>query len=111
AELVARGALELLGPGARVDVLVTRERGDGEGETRLALEDVEVLRARPAPDDGGARTATGGPAVAVALRTTLRQAVWLAAAESFAREIRLLPRAAGDERRGAQGLRVGAELR
>ncbi|HYF27230.1 MAG TPA: SAF domain-containing protein, partial [Baekduia sp.] len=31
AELVARGALELLGPGARVDVLVTRERGDGEG--------------------------------------------------------------------------------
>jgi pilus assembly protein CpaB len=30
---------------------------------------------------------------------TLRQAVYLAAAQSFARELRLLPRAPGDRRR------------
>ncbi|WP_205698711.1 SAF domain-containing protein [Conexibacter sp. SYSU D00693] len=107
AELVARGAPELVKAGGRVDVLVTRERDGGAGETRLALEDVEVLTARPAPEDGR----EGGPRVAVALRTTLRQAVYLAAAESFAREIRLLPRAAGDDRRGAQGTAVDSALR
>jgi pilus assembly protein CpaB len=37
---------------------------------------------------------------------SLRQAVYLAAAQSFARELRVLPRAADDRRRGAQGLRV-----
>lgn len=107
AELVARAAPELVQPGARVDVLVTREDGGGAGETRVALEDVEVLTARRAPEEDRAP----GPRVAVALRTTLRQAVYLAAAESFAREIRLLPRAAGDGRRGAQGVRVGSDLR
>jgi hypothetical protein len=40
----------------------------------------------------------------------VRDAVFLAAAQSFAREIRLLPRAAGD--RGRSGaVSVGAELR
>ncbi len=109
AELVARAAPDLVTAGSRVDVLVTREHGDGRGETSLALEDVEVLTARAAPEDGEGRG--DGPRVAVALRTTLRQAVYLAAAESFAREIRLLPRAVGDERRGAQGVRVGSDLR
>jgi pilus assembly protein CpaB len=77
-EVVAGGTPELVTPGARVDVLITRE---GAG-TRLALRDVEVLAARSAPD---AR-------IAATLRVTLRQAVSLTAAQSFAREIRLLPR-------------------
>jgi pilus assembly protein CpaB len=48
--------------------------------------------------------------VAVSLRVTLRQAVYLAAAQAFAREIRLLPRAATDRRHGSAGLRVGSGL-
>jgi pilus assembly protein CpaB len=51
-----------------------------------------------------------GTRVAASLRVTLRQAVYLAAAQDFARELRLLPRAAGDRRRGAAGTRAGAEL-
>ena len=55
AEVVGLGAPDLVVPGARVDVLVTR---DGEGgaaaATELALEDVEVLAAR-AGRAGGAR--------------------------------------------------------
>jgi pilus assembly protein CpaB len=49
--------------------------------------------------------------VAVSLRVTLRQAVYLAAAQSFARELRVLPRAAADRRHGAAGTSVGANLR
>jgi pilus assembly protein CpaB len=110
AEVVAHGSPELVPPGSRVDVLVTREAGrGGAGGTVVALEDVEVLAAGPAPEAGGA-AADGGPRVAATLRVTLRQAVYLAAAQSFAREIRLLPRAAGDARRGAAGLAVGAGL-
>jgi pilus assembly protein CpaB len=41
---------------------------------------------------------------------TLRQAVYLTAAQSFAREIRLLPRAPGDRARGDQGISVDAGL-
>jgi pilus assembly protein CpaB len=87
-EVVATGSPRLVTTGARVDVLVTRERA-----TQLALEDVEVLAARAAVarDDAA-------PQVAATLRVTLRQAVYLTAAGAFAREIRLLPRAAGDHR-------------
>jgi pilus assembly protein CpaB len=115
AELVARGSAALIAPGSRVDVLVTRETGDRSGETTLALEDSEVLAAAPARDGDGSQdpgAGAGGPGarVALSLRVTLRQAVFLAAAESFAREVRVLPRAAGDRRRGAAGMRVGAGL-
>ena len=44
------------------------------------------------------------------LRVTLRQAVYLAAAQTFARDVRVLPRAAGDRRRGAAGIAVGEDL-
>jgi pilus assembly protein CpaB len=93
-EVVAAGSPSLVVPSARVDVLVTRERGTGgAGTTELALEDVEVLAAR------GARARDdAGPQVAATLRVTVRQAVYLAAAGAFAREIRLLPRAPGDHR-------------
>lgn len=91
-EVVASGSPTLVAPGARVDVLVTKE---GQG-TRLALQDVEVLATRTAPATG--QDAAGGARVAATLRVTVRQAVFLTAAQSFAREVRLLPRAAGDAR-------------
>lgn len=104
ADLIALGAPDLVVPGAHVDVLVTREGEAGAaGSAELALEDVEVLAARGAPESDA------GPRVAVTLRVTVRQAVYLAAAQSFAREVRLLPRAAGDRRRTG-GLRVGEAL-
>jgi pilus assembly protein CpaB len=107
AQVVAIGPAQALAPGARVDVLVTRDgAGDAAGSTTLALEDVEVLAAGRAPDAGGNGSDAGLPRVALDLRVSVRQAVFLAAAQSFARELRVLPRAAGDRRRGAQGLRV-----
>ena len=100
ADVVAVAPAQALAPGVRVDVVVTRGRA-----TTLALEDVEVLAARPA---GGGADAEDR--VAASLRVTLRQAVYLAAAQAFSREIRLLPRAAGDRRHGAAGIRVGDGL-
>lgn len=91
-EIVAAGSPKLVGSGARVDVLVTREdRG-----TRLAMQDVEVLAARTAPAAG--QDASGSQRVAATLRVTVKQAVYLTAAQAFAREVRLLPRGAGDAR-------------
>jgi len=108
AEVVGLGAPGLIVPGARVDVLVTRDGEEGTAAaTELALEDVEVLAARPA---GPAARDDGGKRVAATLRVTVRDAVYLAAAQSFAREVRLLPRAAGDRARSGQ-LSVGPELR
>jgi len=110
ADVVASGSPELIQPGGHVDVLVTREsdRGDG-GSTTLALEDVEVLAASAAPAASGS-SQSPGPRVAASLRVTVRQAVYLAAAQAFAREIRLLPRAAGDDRHGSAGTQIGAGL-
>jgi pilus assembly protein CpaB len=109
AQVVALASPELVTAGSRVDVLVTPEpRGDAGGEAVLALEDVEVLDAAPAPG-GGVRQAPG-TRVSASLRVTLRQAVYLAAAQDFAHELRLLPRAVGDHRRGGAGLRAGANL-
>ena len=107
AELIAKGSPAHVVRGSRVDVLVTRDTADGEGETTLALEDAEVLAATRAPEGRGDDV---GPRVALSLRVRLRDAVYLAAAQSFARELRVLPRAAGDRRRGSAGLRVGSGL-
>lgn len=111
AEVVALGSPELVIPGSRVDVLVTPEpAGGGTGEAVLALEDVEVIAATAtAADDARGKGATG-PRIAASLRVTLRQAVYLAAAQDFARELRLLPRASGDRRRGRAGMRMGPGL-
>jgi pilus assembly protein CpaB len=100
-------ALEGAAPGTRVDVLITTESRSGAGRTFLALQDVELLGVRAADD--GARSQDGAAAHASALATLrvgLRQAVYLTAAESFAREVRLLVRATGD-RRSAPPLAVG----
>jgi pilus assembly protein CpaB len=100
-------------PGTRVDVLVTTEPRGGAaagGRTYLALQDVELLSARPAAGAGGAGAGEGAAAHATTvatLRVTLRQAVFLTAAQSFARELRLLARAPGD-RRTARPLEVDA---
>lgn len=88
-------SLPALGPGTRVDVLVTTggETG-GRGRTYVALQSVELV-------DIASRGAVGAAAsgTIVALRVTLRQAVMLTAAQSFAREIRLLARSRDDDRR------------
>jgi pilus assembly protein CpaB len=44
------------------------------------------------------------------LRVTVKQAFYLVAAQAFAREVRLLPRAAGDDRRGSAGTEIRAGL-
>ena len=109
ADVIGLGPPELVVAGARVDVLVTRDaHAGGPTGTELALEDVEVLAARRPPE-----AATGderGPRVQATLRVSIREAVYLTAAQSFAREVRLLPRAAGDRARSGT-LRVGRELR
>jgi len=107
ADLVATGDPRLVRPGGRVDVLVTRGQ-DREGSTRLALEDAEVVQVRPAPE-GETGEGTGGR-IAVSLRVDVRQAVYLAAAQNFASELRVLPRGPGDDRRGGAGLAATASL-
>jgi pilus assembly protein CpaB len=101
----------LVAPGARVDVLVTSDRGSGSPRTYLALQRVELvsLSAGAGGDvsDPGARA---GEAVA-ALRVSLRQAVLLTAAQNFAREVRLVPRPAGDSRRLTGAAVTADELR
>jgi pilus assembly protein CpaB len=94
-------ALALAGPGARVDVLVSTQAHEGAGRTFVALEDVVLLDLRPVTGDGysAEEQVEGPPATALAtLRVTLRQAVYLTAAESFGREVRLLVRPPGDRR-------------
>ncbi len=108
ADVVATGSPALVQPGSHVDVVITRGGDGAPGRAELALEDVEVLGTSTAP--GGAHDESGAPRVAAALRVTVRQAVFLAAAQSFARDIRLLARAPGDARRGAAGLSVGSDL-
>lgn len=109
ADLVAIGDLQRIRPGGHVDLLVTRERDGAGGTTRLALEDAEVLAAEPAPTgEGSADAATGR--ISVALRVTVKQAVYLTAAQNFARELRLLPRGPGDTRHGAAGTQATSSL-
>jgi pilus assembly protein CpaB len=89
----------LAGPGARVDVLVTTEGREGAGRTQLALEDVELLALKAGGGDVAPDSAETPGAATATLRVTLRQAIYLTAAQNFARETRLLPRAPGDRRR------------
>ena len=93
------GADELGGPGARVDVLVTTGRDGAPGRTSLALQDVQLL---------GVRSGSGQESdhLVATLRVTVRQAVYLTAAQNFAEEVRLLPRPAGD-RDGLGRLSIG----
>jgi pilus assembly protein CpaB len=87
-----------LAAGARVDVLVSTESGAGGGRTLMALAGAELLRLEAGPTEAAPAEGTGarGPTALATLRVTLRQAVYLTAADNFAREIRLLARPAGD---------------
>jgi pilus assembly protein CpaB len=106
------GALGDLVPGARVDVLVSTETGPAGSRTVMALAGAELLRigdtadaGYPDPDaDGGA---VSGPTAVATLRVSLRQAIYLTAADNFAREIRLLPRPPGDPSRAGGTISQG----
>lgn len=93
------GAAELGGAGARVDVLVTTGRDGTKGRTSLALQDVPLLAVRQG-------TGQESDKLVATLRVTVRQAVYLTAAQNFAQEVRLLPRPGGD-RGGVGHLSVG----
>ena len=94
----ARTMSGVLRAGSLVDVLVTTDRGGAGQRTFLALQRIPVVGF-----DSGATGALGGEGDSsdgrVTLRATLRQAVLLTAADNFAREVRVVPRAAGDDRR------------
>jgi pilus assembly protein CpaB len=102
---------DLLRPRARVDVLVTSESDKaGAPRTYLALQSVELigLRSSEHADQGD----EGPRADAMAtLRVSLRQAVLLTAAGNFARELRLVPRPAGDRRQLPATAVTAADLR
>jgi pilus assembly protein CpaB len=95
---------ETAAPGTRVDVLVSTEPADGPARSLLALEDVELLGFQPAAagEDlltGDPEAGAGTPTALATLRVTLRQALYLTAAQNYGREIRLLPRPTGDRNR------------
>ena len=108
------GALAGTAPGARADVIVSTERSDGAGRSFVALEDVELLGLREGAGTAGlGGEAEGGSSRAMALatlRVTLRQAVYLTAAENFGREVRLLVRPPGDRGRSPGAATSEGEL-
>jgi pilus assembly protein CpaB len=110
---VAGGAaLAGVAPGMRTDILVSTEPGADAGRTELALAGVELVRVgEAAPADYREPDAPpGGTNEARAtLRVSLREAVYLTAADNFAREIRLLARPPGD-RSGAGAAVSQADL-
>jgi pilus assembly protein CpaB len=78
----------------RVDVLVSTENGAGGGRTVMAFA-AELLAVEP-----GAEAEPGvGPTALATLGVSLRQAIYLTAADNFAREVRLLARPPGDHAR------------
>jgi pilus assembly protein CpaB len=92
-EVVGGAALADAVPGARVDVLVSTEGGVGGGRTTMALGGVALLRL----GEGGTRSEeSGAPTALATLRVSVRQAIYLTAADNFAREIRVLARPPGD---------------
>jgi len=104
-EVAGGGAIAELAPGARVDVLVSTETGAGGGRTTMALAGVELLRL----GEGGASDPSAGPTALATLRVTVRQSVYITAADNFAREIRLLARPLHDRSR-AGGVATQADL-
>ena len=75
-----------------MDVLITTDRGRAGPRTFLALQRMAVVgfeSGGPGSLGDESRAADGR----VTLRATLRQAVLLTAADNFAREVRVVPRA------------------
>jgi pilus assembly protein CpaB len=96
-EIVATGSVTA---GSRVDVVVSTPKA-----TRLALQDVEVLAAKPAP----AGKEGGGPRTTATLRVPVTDAVYLVAANAYAQDVQLLARVPGDTRT-TEPLTVGEGL-
>jgi pilus assembly protein CpaB len=113
-EVAVAGGSALAGaaPGARVDVIVSTEAREGAGRTFVALEDVELLGLRDGAGTGGIEAEAADPAATAraTLRVTLRQAVYLTAAENFGRELRLLARPPGDRGRSDGAATAEGEL-
>ena len=103
-EVAADADLAEAVPGARMDVLVSTETGPAGGRTTMALAGAELLRVE---DGGRSADPSDGPTVLATLRVSLRQAIYLTAADNFAREIRLLPRPAGDHSRAGAAVSSG----
>ncbi len=117
-EVAGGGAVAGLSSGARVDVLVSTESGAGEGRTVMALAGAELLRVGESAGggyagagadagagvDAGPAALTEGLTALATLRVTVRQAIYLTAADNFAREIRLLRRPRGDRSRAGGAL-------
>lgn len=115
-EIAVAGGEALAGasPGSTVDVLVSTEGREGAGRTFLALESVQLLDLRPGAQAGGSSEegegagpasregAAAGATATATLRVTTRQAVYLTAAQNFAREVRLLARPPGDRGRAGR---------
>jgi pilus assembly protein CpaB len=115
---VAAGvALAELAPGSRVDVLVSTDAGAAGGRTVMALAGAELVAvtagaggSTDATSNGIAGAEPGGataPTALATLRVTLRQAIYLTAADNFAREIRLLLRPPGDRSRAGGAVSQG----
>jgi pilus assembly protein CpaB len=97
-----------LAVGSRVDVLVSTESGAAGGHTLMALAGAELLALDAEPTAAAsAGTEESGPTALATLRVTLRQAVYLTAADNFAREIRLLARPPGDHSAAAAAVSQG----
>ena len=101
-----------LAAGARVDVLVSTESAAGGGRTQMALAGAELLRldagtGDPVAPESTGTASTGAPTALATLRVSVRQAVYLTAADNFAREIRLLARPPGDRARAGAAVSQG----
>ena len=102
--VVGGGELASAVPGSLVDVVVSTETGAGGGRSFVALAGVELLRLGPGSDAGYAGAEdpdASAPGALATLRVSVRQAVYLTAADNFGREIRLLIRPPGDRARTA----------
>jgi pilus assembly protein CpaB len=111
-EVAGGSALAGLAAGARVDVLVSTETGAAGGRTSMPLAGAELLRLDETTGDGYTNSEDGpgaaaGPTVLATLRVTLRQAIYLTAADNFASEIRLLARPPGDRSRAGAAVSQG----
>jgi pilus assembly protein CpaB len=116
---VAGGAaLEAAGGAEQVDVLVTTQTDEGPGRSYLALERVDLLDLRSLGGSGArgggegedAASAVESADAVATLRVTLRQAVYLTAAQSFGKEVRLLARPPSDRRRAGHPAVAEGEL-
>jgi pilus assembly protein CpaB len=110
-EIAAGTTVAGLQPGARVDALVSTESGAGAGRTTMALAGAELLDVEAGGSGETAAAPDGatavGPTALATLRVSVEQAIYLTAADNFAREIRLLPRPGGDHTRAGTTVSQG----